>query len=71
MDRGAWWITVHRVTKNWTWPRDSGAWWVAVYAVAQNRTRLMRLGSSSKDTFNFMTAVTISNDFGAPPPHPK
>ena len=22
MDRGAWWATVHRVTKNWTWPKQ-------------------------------------------------
>ena len=23
MDRGAWWATVHGVTKGWTWPSDS------------------------------------------------
>ena len=28
--------------------RDRGAWWAAVYGVAQSRTRLKRLGSSSK-----------------------
>ena len=21
MNRGAWWVTVHRVTKSWTWPK--------------------------------------------------
>ena len=29
-------------------PRDGGAWWAAVYGVAQSRTRLKRLGSSSR-----------------------
>ena len=29
-------------------PRNSGAWWAAIYGAAQSRTRLKRLGSSSK-----------------------
>ena len=29
-------------------PRDGGAWWAAVSGVAQSRTRLKRLGSSSR-----------------------
>ena len=29
-------------------PREGGAWWASVYGVAQSRTRLKRLGSSSK-----------------------
>ena len=30
-------------------PRDGGAWWAAIYGVAQSRTRLKRLGSSSRE----------------------
>ena len=29
-------------------PRDGGAWLAAIYGVAQSRTRLKRLGSSSR-----------------------
>ena len=32
-------------------PRDGGAWWAAVYRVSQSRTRLMRLSSSSSNSF--------------------
>ena len=31
MDRGAWWATIHRVTKSWTQLNDS--WCVCVYDV--------------------------------------
>ena len=30
-------------------PRDGRTWWAAVYGVAQSRTRLKRLGSSSRE----------------------
>ena len=33
-------------------PRDGGAWWAAVYGVAQSRTRLKRLSSSSRISYN-------------------
>ena len=29
-------------------PMDAGAWWAAEHGVAQSRTRLKRLGSSSR-----------------------
>ena len=57
-------------------PRDEGAWWAAVYGVAQSqKSQLKWLSSSSRlviaflprsKSLNFMAAVTIRSDFGAP-----
>ena len=48
MDRGAWWATVHGVTKRWTWPSD----W------EQHRTHHGRghweLGEATKSTLCFL-----------------
>ena len=71
VDRGAWWATVHRVTKSQTWLKQLGiqAWWAAVYGVAQSRTRLKRLSSSSSIRmhpgtvyFNFRMNESINPD---------
>ena len=44
-------------------PRDGGAWWAAVYGVAQSRTRLKRLGSSSRPFQARLTTKTIFISF--------
>ena len=41
-------------------PRDGGAWWAAVYGVVQSRTRLKRLSSSSRLTFNGLAHLLIN-----------
>jgi len=38
MDGGAWWVTVHGVSKSRTRPMEGGAWWATVHGVAKSRT---------------------------------
>ena len=40
-------------------PRDGSAWWTAVYGVAQSRTRLTRLSSSSRTSFEAEIAQVL------------
>ena len=56
-------------------PRDRGAWWAAVYGVTQSWTRMTRFSIISSlviaflprsKRLNFMAAVTICSNFGAP-----
>ena len=56
MNRGAWWATVHGITKSLTWLSNSHFYFFTRFVIAF----LWR-----SKCFNFMTAVTICSDFGA------
>ena len=46
-------------------PRDGGAWWAAVYGVTQSRTRLKRLGSSSRFFGSqYQASISAYSNFG-------
>ena len=49
MDRGAWWATVHRVTKSWTWLSD-------LTVCIQQRTKENLLDSTGNSTWFSMVA---------------
>ena len=45
-------MATHSSVLAWRIPGKGGAWWAAVYGVAQSRTRLKRLSSRSRLSYN-------------------
>ena len=70
------WTFVGKVMSLLSNMQSNGSWWAAIYGVAQSQTQLRQLSSSSSRIvtaflprskgLNFMAAITICSDFGAP-----